>query len=179
MLSKAGVEKLTIMGLAAMLCATVFQQMPGPIYANLRRRDPGAFIPMWSFFAPRPATRDYEPLFRLIHADGSMSEWRKSLRHGHRTVISNIWAPERRLSKSIFDMSSELLPLLNQRDALAVEGSAAYSSLARFYLRKAREASEPNVVGVQFLIVLHGGFDVSEEPEILFTSKGHYLEANE
>ncbi|WP_343957788.1 hypothetical protein [Yaniella flava] len=39
----------------------------------------------------------------------------------------------------------------------------------------AREDENPDVVGAQFLIVLHDGFEEAAEPKILFTSKGHYL----
>lgn len=171
------IDQVAILGMAGMLCATVLQQIPGPIYARIRAKDPGAFIPMWSFFAPRPATRDYEPLHRFVLSDESTTEWQRSIVHGSRKLVTNIWAPKRRLSKSIFDMSSDILPLLNQRDSLAVENSPAYVSLSKFYSRLAREQStkDPRIAGVQFLIALHGGFDESEDPQVLFTSKAHYF----
>lgn len=162
-------------GMALMLAATIVQQMPGPIYARLRSKDSGAFIPMWSFFAPRPATRDYEPLHRFILSDGSTGDWARSVQHGKRTLLSNVWAPGRRLSKSVFDMASDLLPMLNERDAHAVEASPAYMSLTCFFLRLARDSKGEGVVGVQFLIALHGGFDESQTPQVLFTSKAHYF----
>lgn len=175
MTKRSWFEQLVLGGLACILCATILQQMPGPNYARLRAKDPGAVIPMWSFFAPRPAMQDYEPLHRFIHSDGSTTEWMKSIHHGSRKLITNLWAPKRRLSKSIFDMSSDLLPLLSSRDNRAVEASPAYSSLVQFYLRMVSEYGDPNIVGAQFLIVLHGGFDEADQPKILFTSKGHYL----
>lgn len=177
MVRHKGITLATVVGVAAsMLTITVLQQMPGGAYARIRAKDSAALIPMWSFFAPRPAIHDYEPLHRFIRCDGQPTPWMHTIEPQKRGLLDNIWAPQRRLRKSIFDMTSDLLPLIQERDVDAIETVPAYTGLRDYVLRLAREREDPEIAAVQFLVTLHGGYDESVDPEILFISKAHQLD---
>ena len=74
----------------------------------IKARDRLSLLPIWTFFAPNPRTRDHDVYFRDRLVDGTITPWH--------AVCDNCpslgcvsWNPRKRLKKAILDMSNFLV----------------------------------------------------------------------
>ncbi|WP_315072494.1 hypothetical protein [uncultured Microbacterium sp.] len=150
------------------LALTALSQLPGHSFDRIRRQDLFGLIPNWKFFAPIPATDDYE-VFHRIRSDGDdWQDWTRTSPPAPRRLVHLVWFPGRRADKGIFDHASELAQL-------AITASAAELVLSPSYLVvtaavQRRILSLDGVAAHQFAVIKHAGADESIAPEVILLS---------
>lgn len=103
---------------AAWFLTTVLCQFPGyGIGKFLKGRDYCAVIPIWTFFAPNPATQDFVLLFRDQHISGTISAWKMFEYRLPSPAIRWLWNPGKRRSKVIHDMATVWLLIAEREPA--------------------------------------------------------------
>jgi len=167
------VSSLVLATFAAWLAASILGQFKeGRLIQHIRRHDAFALIPIWTFFAPRPATQDFVILYRDMNSNGSLGPWRE---FHHRapdpTLVRVIWNPRKRCQKILIDMCSQLLRL--PRD---VAGPWMVTQLPYIWLLSlvSTAPSDPFTVKRQFLVAQTDGFRTPASAPI-FVSYLHEL----
>jgi hypothetical protein len=93
---------------------------PDSRFQRIRRLDIFGLVPVWTFFAPRPAWTDYHLLYRDVLADGTATQWRDVSSIGGRRLLDAVWHPNKRLHKAITDLvrtyTKELEAAVRQRE---------------------------------------------------------------
>lgn len=87
---------------------------PDSRFQRLRRRDWFGLIPVWTFFAPRPAWTDYHLLYRDRLADGDMTPWTEVVAVEPRRLRHAVWNPGKHSRKAVIDMVRTLTKELEQ-----------------------------------------------------------------
>jgi hypothetical protein len=161
---------------------------PHSVFQRARQWDLFGLIPIWTFFAPRPAWTDYHLLYRDRLGDGTMSPWTEVVPAIKRTPIQALWNPGKRERKAIIDIVRTLTrEIQSARVELGEEfqfagrtaqhlpamicTSLAYLALLHVVSRIPRlgTASE-----TQFLVMQTDPAE-SGEPEVLILSAFHSL----
>jgi hypothetical protein len=142
----------------------------------LKRHDACAVIPVWTFFAPNPGTRDVRLLWRQRYADGTLSPWRETTapRVG---PWKGIWNPAKRVRKAVTDVSPSVLRrAVTHPDSSLTVISVPYLMIVN-HVSSLPGASLANAR--QFMIAYTDGSDRSAtpEPKIQLVSHWHLLEA--
>jgi hypothetical protein len=100
----------TLLGvvLALWLVVSVLGQIdvehPDSRFQRLRTFDPFGLIPVWTFFAPRPAWTDYHLLYRDILPDGHATAWTELFTVRPRRVGHIFWHPDKHCRKALIDL---------------------------------------------------------------------------
>jgi hypothetical protein len=171
-------EGAVIGTLAVWLGATLLSQHPNRVFDRIRARDRfGLVIPNWRFFAPEPARQDMHLLHRVLTADGEQSVWSETNRISERSWRQTVWFPERRRDKALFDLSSQLLPMLGSAE-LDLPAVPAYRVLREFVEAEVRREHTGGACprGFQFVLARGSGYDESGAPEYLLVSPFHPME---
>jgi hypothetical protein len=162
---------------------------PHSVFQRVRQWDLFGLIPIWTFFAPRPAWTDYHLLYRDRLGDGTMSPWTEVVPAIERKPVHALWNPGKRERKAIIDIVRTLTrEIQSGRVDLSSEGfpfggktaqhlpetmftSLAYLALLHVVSRIPRlgTASE-----TQFLVMQTDAAE-SGEPEVLILSAFHSL----
>jgi hypothetical protein len=129
-------------------------------------------VPLWSFFAPRPVSRDFALLYRDRYETGELSPYFEVMREGTPWKIRKaLWHPESRSRKALSDAATYLLRLAQEsgnRDALVL--SVPYLLL----LNRVSAITKP--LGArerQFILVRYSLLD---DPVLCFASAFHVLD---
>lgn len=154
---------------AVMLACTVATQHPNPAFNRLQRKDTLSLLPNWRFFAPTPATHDHHLLYRTLDPDGRSSAWRDIDVIAGRKFSQIFWFATRRQEKGVFDVCSEILRSLDKGFQFVVT-IPAYRILLRYVEQRVRTDGAGDAKGFQFTLVRDAGYDLSEEPTVLFVS---------
>ncbi len=77
---------------------------PDSRFQRLRTRDPFGLIPVWTFFAPRPAWTDYHLLYRDILPDGRATAWSELFAIEPRRLTHAVWHPGKHCRKAVIDL---------------------------------------------------------------------------
>lgn len=161
---------------------------PRSVYQRIRQWDLFGLIPIWTFFAPRPAWTDYHLLYRDRLEDGTVSPWTEVVPATGRTPVQALWNPAKRERKAIIDIVRTLTrEIQDGRGDLSEEfpfaGRTAQHLPAKIftslgYLALLHVVSRIPRLGTpsetQFLVMQT---DVAEsgEPEVLILSAFHSL----
>lgn len=101
-------EALLIAFLAGWLAVSVLGQIrvadPDSRFQRLRHRDFCGLIPVWTFFAPRPAWTDYHLLYRDALEDGGTAPWSEVAVVKPRRLWHAVWNPDKHARKAVIDM---------------------------------------------------------------------------
>ncbi|MGW1951563.1 hypothetical protein ACWCPI_02175 [Streptomyces sp. NPDC001920] len=160
---------------AAALVGTLAVQHPNSAFSRVILRDRFSLLPNWRFFAPTPAVHDFHLLYRTLDLQGRTSSWKSVDVIEGRKLHQIVWFPGRRPEKAVFDLCSELLPVLDQ-GFTQLSKAPAYQVLVAYLRRWIRADGTPEVKGFQFALTQATGFDTGHEPEIIFVSP--YLETS-
>lgn len=157
-------------GLALWVIATVIGQHPNRRFDRVRQVDTAALlIPNWRFFAPVPASMDFELLHRF-RVDGEVSEWGRTKETAARRLAHMAWFPGRRIDKGLFDVIGRFLVAAEQQPD-GYEAGADYRALLAFVRRTVAAETSGRADAVQFAIVRTGGHDDDVPVEELFASR--------
>ncbi|WP_031486387.1 hypothetical protein [Streptomyces bicolor] len=154
---------------AAALVGTLAVQHPNSSFNRLALRDRFSLLPNWRFFAPTPAVHDFHLLYRTLDLQGRTSPWKTVDVIEGRKLHQIVWFPGRRPEKAVFDLCSDLLPVLDQ-GFTQTSKTPAYQVLAAYLRRCIRADGAPEVRGFQFALTQAAGFDTGHEPQIIFVS---------
>jgi hypothetical protein len=135
-------------------------------------RDPFAFIPSWTFFAPNPGVTDYQILYRDKLSDGQFSNWKEIPFRNH-SILHSILNSEKRRRKAIANCCIALLQIPNKDlKNKAILSSAPYLTILSYIM-----SMPMNSISVyrQFLIARSFGYISSKPQDILFISDLHNL----
>lgn len=94
--------------------------------------DPFSIVPRFTFFAPRPGTRDLHLLFRDVFEDG-YGPWTELPVLGEWRLSHALWHPRKRQKKALFDCVHGLSRLAGERAKSAVVGKKSALSLLRHF----------------------------------------------
>ena len=157
-------------GLALWIIATVIGQHPNRRFDRVRQVDTAALlIPNWRFFAPIPASMDFELLHRY-RQDDVVSEWTRTKDVAARRLRHMLWFPDRRVDKGLFDVVGRFLVAAEQLPD-GYETGADYRALLAFVRRVVAAQTGGRADAVQFAIVRTGGHDDTVPVEELFASR--------
>lgn len=154
---------------AALLISTIAAQHPIPLFRRFKSADPFSLLPNWRFFAPNPSMHDMHLIYRTLDSGNDTSEWRSIDVLSERKFRQIAWFPTRRLSKSVFDLSSDILQVIHKGFGYIIQ-IPAYRVLIEYLRAHIRDGTEVDVVGFQFALARSTGYDRSYDPEIIFTS---------
>ncbi|MFJ9210239.1 hypothetical protein [Streptomyces sp. NPDC102264] len=154
---------------AAMLIGTLAVQHPNPMFNRLQRKDTFALLPNWRFFAPEPAVHDYHFFYRTLNTAGETSPWRAVDLIAGRRLHQIFWFPSRRTEKAVFDISSEMLQMLDKGFSEVIR-TPAYRVITAYLRERVHTETAGGVKGFQFALARATGHDTSTTPEMLFVS---------
>ncbi|MFE0808851.1 hypothetical protein ACFW34_15415 [Streptomyces sp. NPDC058848] len=154
---------------AAALVATLAVQHPNSSFGRVVTRDGFSLLPNWRFFAPTPAVHDFHLLYRTLDRQGRTSRWKAVDVIEGRKPHQIVWFPTRRPEKAVFDICSELLPVLDQ-GVTRMSRTSAYHLLLAYLRRWVRVDGPPGAKGFQFALTQATGYDTGHDPEIIFIS---------
>jgi hypothetical protein len=138
---------------------------------RLRRMDFLGVVPIWTFFAPNPATGDVY----LVYRDDKTRRWTEiSVRRPRRSWLASVWNPDRRAAKALFDIAAEITQASRDSQSKdAIQLSVPYLTLLRFV--GSRAAREPDVNAMQFMLLSDHGLEKKNDPVPVFVSHWHTL----
>jgi hypothetical protein len=136
------------------------------------RHDLCMLLPVWTFFAPNPGSKDYRLLIRGYEADDQLpSTWKEIPLVRKRTLRDCLFNSEKRFLKGLFDLVQSLVTVRqSHRDLTAVVTSLPYVAILNFVAG----LEKPETVRyIQFIIVQTDGFFAECGPEVLLRSRVH------
>ena len=141
---RKGVARAISLGFIAWLGVSTVEQLRFQRVQRYRRWDVLGLIPVWTFFAPNPATGDYYIVYRDELASGMRTLWVEAIvSPSQRSLHASIWNPDRRATKALFDISSGLaLFVRDSPDSDAVQLTLPYLALLTFISNQARHLPE-------------------------------------
>lgn len=71
-----------------------------------KRHDYCAVLPIWTFFAPDPASQDFTLLYRDKGQDGELTPWNVFAYRRPPAAVRWIWNPDKRRAKVIHDLAT-------------------------------------------------------------------------
>jgi hypothetical protein len=157
--------------------ATAVAQFRSGVGRRIKAHDPFALVPMWTFFAPTPGTRDLRLLWRDRLVDGTLAPWHELLPPdtGLRRAL---WNPWKRQRKAVFDAGQ----LASQIAAQGGDDPLVFVTFPFVMLLAAVSAlpASPLSLARQFVIVgTTGTDDGPQEPQLILASRWHDLVAPE
>lgn len=157
------------------LLVSTLEQLRSPGLQRLRRFDACGLVPVWTFFAPRPATGDYYLVYRDELSSRALTTWTEAAAAPpRRPVVSTVWNPDRRAVKALFDVSSALAVQAQRCDNPdAIQLSLPYLTLLNFVVQHPRHP--PGAVATQFMVLSDHGLGKASDPEPVFLSRWHSL----
>jgi hypothetical protein len=154
------------------LAASAAAQLGIQPLQRLRRLDLLGLVPIWTFFAPNPATGD----LYLVYRDRSegVGRWTEvRVRSPRRSALVTLWNPDRRAAKALFDVGAELDSISRtSQNKGAVQLSVPYLTLLEF------TCSQPHVAdakATQFMLLSDHGLEKGSDPVPLFLSDWHTI----
>lgn len=162
-------------GFGGMLVLTAaVQSRRWKLRAWLRARDPCAYIPWWTFFAPTPGVTDVRLLWREQLVDGGLGPWHEALAPS-RGLRRAVWNPAKRTRKAVLDCGHGLAQEQDTTEGALAMMSLRYLLIAHYVM--SRPAS-PLGARRQFAIVeTQGADDQDGQFDLLFVSPWHRLPA--
>jgi hypothetical protein len=146
-----------------------------PVVAWLKRHDACALIPVWTFFAPNPGTRDVRLLWRERYSDGTLSAWRETTPPDP-GPWKGLWNPHKRARKAVTDACPSVLRRVGSHpDSPLTVISVPYLMITNHVCSL---PGAPMARARQFLIAYTEGddADVLAFPRIQFISHWHALD---
>lgn len=138
---------------------------PRSVFQRIRQWDLFGLIPIWTFFAPRPAWIDYHLLYRDRLGDGTVSPWTEVVPVSGRTPVQALWNPGKRERKAIIDIVRTLTREIQN-------GRADLPEEFRFAGRTAQHLPETIFTSLGYLALLHV---VSRIPRLGTASETQFL----
>ena len=129
------------------------------------------FVPIWTFFAPKPGVQDLHLVWRDAGAGGA-GPWREITdMKPERGIASFLWNPDKRFAKTIYDLTNDLIAESNSRGANSetLTLTIPYLLLGSIASRAAKECAL--VEFLQFAIVADSGASPTVQP--VFASRIH------
>ena len=154
------------------LLATAFSQTSSEngLEARIRRFDPFALIPRWTFFAPNPGTTDHHLLYRDRLAGGEVTPWKEIRLSGPRTLLGAFWNPEKRNTKVLTDSVQALIQMAGEMDPAGLKTTLPYIIILNFVASLERS---PLSIATQFMVMESFGYVGGEAPEAVVQSEFH------
>jgi hypothetical protein len=157
--------------------ATAISQFRNGVGRWIKAHDPFALVPMWTFFAPNPGTRDLRLLWRDRLVDGTLAPWHELLPPdtGFRRAL---WNPWKRQRKAVFDAGQ----LVAQIAAQSGDDPLVLVTFPFVMLLAAVSAMPASALSLarQFVIVdTAGSDDGPQEPRLILASHWHELTSSE
>lgn len=171
------------MSAPTLLCAVVFGAMLAVTVAaqprrfkwvrRLKERDAGAWIPLWTFFAPNPGVNDTRILWREQLVGGASGPWHE-MAPPHRSLVRAVWNPDNRVRKAVTDCAPLILRLVGtNRDSLLPMLSLPYLMIVQHMVGL---PGSPLGRARQFAVVNTQGEDTEDAPfQLLMMSHWHRL----
>ena len=136
-------------------------------------------IPRWTFFAPHPVRGDLHVLFRCVHPDETVSEWREASVVNERSLFTSLWNPKKRVCKGIIELTRGMLASLQSASSTEslceLPSSQAYAAMVEimFLLPAPSETPEMYSCSRQFAVLESYGFVGSRPSNVLIVSSVH------
>lgn len=155
--------------IATTLCQTSAEK---GIEEKIRRFDPFALIPRWTFFAPNPGTTDHHLLYRDRFAGGVVSAWKEIRLSSRRTLFGALWNPEKRNTKVLTDSVQALIQLSRDIEPQGLKTTLPYIIILNFVASLPRT---PLSRATQFLVMESFGYVAAAPPLVVVQSEFHAL----
>jgi len=154
----------------AWIIVTMLAQVPSPAFGRARSRDWLGLVPNWRFFAPNPAQHDFAIYVRPTRPVGErQAQWTRPRVVAERRLHHAVWFPQRRADKALFDLCSDLLPVLDSEFPHRVESRPVFKVLRAWAIADLlAQGVEDDYF--QLALVRFAGSDDSVDPEIVFVS---------
>jgi hypothetical protein len=144
--------------------------------SKMGRFDPLGLLPRWTFFAPNPGIYDYHIVYREVNdGDGSdlnpdtSNSWRHIQIISETAAIPLLWNPERRIAKTISDISNSIIGMLREKIAPdVVPYTPSYFLMTHLAQRGVTRGSK-----IEWAIVKSHGFHGNRTFSPVFVSNVH------
>lgn len=139
----------------------------------VKNLDHFSMVPIWTFFAPTPGTRDHDVMYRDQLVDGTLTPWHSICDNstGWECVL---WNPRKRLKKAILDMAHSLLRNAYRITRSKGKRNPKFMLVSLPYIGLATRVSSfdrgPLSVKTQFVIAISNGYRTEKDPEVLYLS---------
>jgi hypothetical protein len=165
-------EVISVVIFALWFVASLYNQFPTPDNWLKSHLNWLGLLPVWSFFAPIPGTKDFVLLRRYCLRGGELLGWSEVEVGGDRHWSNLLWNPRRRERKAVMDMVQGLLGDLDDQVPETIFLSPSYIALLTFV----SSLSFPRgAESTQFVIMVRETSGTHLEPRPLFSSAMHPL----
>ncbi|GAA2248755.1 MULTISPECIES: hypothetical protein [Kitasatospora] len=166
--------------LYATLCAwgsfTALRQMGLARNLLVRLNWLGRIVPNYRFFGPTPSMHDLHILVRDKLSGGRVGRWRELDVAQERRPVHTLWAPHRRVEKGLLDAAREMA-VIRRRNAETRQWRTTIAYLALLNIATFGVPHDSDARQTQFAIARAAAYEQGVEPEILFVSAFHDLDA--
>lgn len=154
---------------AGWLVLSVANQFRWKWVQRIKAHDLCHLIPNWRFFAPNPASRDFQLEYRVGGGGVSTTPWTRVATIASRPMRCVVWHPEKRRRKSFNTLVRRLMRIKRERGSEQAARSVSYLLL----LHHVQERHAPDCQPVQFRIVSCQEFNPLMPLRVEFTSDWH------
>lgn len=139
----------------------------------LKKFDTFSLIPLWTFFAPNPGTKDYHLLYREKSRNGEVSDWIEIDIQENRRFWSFLWNPRKRTKKVLSDIIQGLVPMIpsSKKKSNSIMLSLPYMLVLNVVgLQKAQTGDHDSR---QFVLAESEGYANDAPPNLILLSPYH------
>ncbi|MFJ3794053.1 hypothetical protein [Kitasatospora sp. NPDC090091] len=169
-------RELLYAGLCGWGALTVLRQMGLGRGVLVRLGWAGRVVPNYRFFGPTPSMHDLHVLVRDGLEGERVGRWRELDVGRERSAVHVLWAPHRRVEKGLLDAAREMA-VIRRGGAGARQWKTTIAYLALLNVATFGVLHERGARQTQFAIARTAAYEPRVEPEILFVSDFHDLDA--
>lgn len=136
----------------------------------IKKFDTFGLIPTWTFFAPRPISKDYQLVLGISDQHRECVDWVDLNLVVERRFFHWFWNPNQRINKVIGDIIRSLRKISSDNSIDSVIGSFQYVLLLNYLAHREMGISYNKI---QFVILVSHGFIDKTGPQVLLKSNEH------
>ncbi len=159
---------IVVITLAVFLIASVIYQITS-LKPKIGKYDKLGILPNYSFFAPKPLTRDYRLAYKVI-ADEEQQEWIEIPFYNKFSILQTVWNPRKYYNKGMIDtcnfMIKEFEAVDNKR---FIQVSMHYINIL-LTIAMFHKAPEKNNTKIRFAVLTSEGNRSASIETVLFAS---------
>jgi hypothetical protein len=164
---------LTIVFASWMILTIICQFKENKLSQWIKELDALSLIPLWTFFAPNPGTKDYHLLYREKDNKGTRSDWFEVEMNTRRRFWSFLWNPTKRKNKILSDVIQGLISTMPQAKTNPNSIMVTLSYLLVLNFVGSLDNNSSDSISRQFMLAESEGFVENGYPALILLSPEH------
>jgi len=164
---------LIIVFVSWMILTAICQFKKNRLSQWIKAHDVLTLIPLWTFFAPNPGTKDYHLLYREKDDKGTRSDWFEVEMNAGRSFWSFLWNPAKRRNKILSDVIQSLIDIMPEVKTNPNSIMVTLSYLLVLNFVGSLDNNSSDSISRQFMLAESEGFVENVHPALILLSPEH------